>query len=267
MDRRTQQQAQVDDASHGQAFLALAITIPICLCALVAITYIGARSLIGQALGGAGQAALEAGLRRLTIGSSLAAIFSAALTLAIGGLGMSRLRQSHEATSQRLQESSSLDELTGLPNRRAMVERLEAEIVRAKRTGSNFSCAIADIDRLTSINDEFGYKDGDAVLRQTAAVLKERLRSYDLVGRHSGEQFLLILPGGGSSEGLQACERLRAAVEKQVGDRVGMDYLKVTASFGVAAYEAGDEGSEAVLKRADAALARAKAGGKNRCMA
>jgi diguanylate cyclase (GGDEF)-like protein len=267
MATKPHEQASGSQGSLAASLLVLAIIIALCLGLVVAVLSLQTASLINKALGGADPTAVREGFRRAVLETSIGAFFAAILVIATAARSYTRLHQRHDSARRLLEENASIDALTGLPNRRSMVERLESEIVRAKRTASKFSCVIADIDNLTAINAEFGNKDGDAVLKQTGLVLKERLRSYDLVGRYSGEQFLIILPGGGSSEGLQACERLRSAIEKQLGDRVGLDYLKVTASFGVAAYQEGDETADAIIGRADAALARAKAAGKNRCMA
>ena len=158
-----------------------------------------------------------------------------------------------------------LDALTGVFNKIGIEERLEEELVRARRTRGSFVCAVADIDDLGRINEDFGHADGDAVIKGVGAVLKDRLRSYDVMGLYGGEEFVIIFPGLDAEAGRVACERLREAVERQAGDRSGLDFMTVTVSLGFSPLGAADASGDDLLRRAKAALRRAKEAGKNRC--
>jgi diguanylate cyclase (GGDEF)-like protein len=154
--------------------------------------------------------------------------------------------------------ASTLDELTGLLNRRALEPRFTEIAEQAALTRSPVSLVSIDIDHFKRVNDEQGHAVGDAVLRDVAAVLRRELRTFELLYRIGGEEFLLLLPGADQQMATQIAATLRAAVE-------GLDTnVAVTCSFGVAtAY--GDAISFAPLMKAvDGALYDAKRLGRNR---
>jgi diguanylate cyclase (GGDEF)-like protein len=114
------------------------------------------------------------------------------------------------------------------------------------------------------VNDEHGHAAGDAVLRWTASIMRKQLRPYDLVGRHGGEEFVVVLPGCDARGAMAAAERLRAAVAGTVVP-LGAGGLRVTCSIGVAVWNAPDRWTrEALLDAADGALYEAKSSGRNR---
>ena len=156
------------------------------------------------------------------------------------------------------------DPLTGLPNRRAAGERLAASRAHALRQGEPLSVLMLDIDHFKRVNDVHGHADGDRVLVALARALREELRAGDLAARHGGEEFLVVLPASDTAQARDAAERIRAHVQGlplPLADAT----LSVTISIGVATLHA-DEPCDALLARADAALYRAKAGGRNRCV-
>ena len=153
------------------------------------------------------------------------------------------------------------DVLTGLPNRRRCEEVVTAEIERAERYGNPFSVVMFDVDHFKPINDGYGHGTGDAVLRQLAALVAARIRRADCCGRWGGEEFLLVLPETDAGEAAEVAEALRRDVGAAEIPPVGT----ITLSFGVCSYRQG-EGFDALLARADAALYRAKAEGRNRVM-
>jgi len=166
-----------------------------------------------------------------------------------------------EQANRRIEELSRSDALTGVHNRRHLDETLAREVERARRQGSPLAVAILDLDHFKAVNDCHGHAAGDAVLAATGRTLSAQARPYDTVARYGGEEFVLVLPGAGAGDAVRYAERLRAAVEQMtVPDHAG---LRVTASFG-AAVLCGDDGAAELLRRADAALYRAKAGGRNR---
>lgn len=161
-----------------------------------------------------------------------------------------------------VRELSERDELTGLKNRRSILALVAEERARFARGGMAFGVAIVDIDHFKRVNDRFGHAMGDAVLRAFAKTAAGKLRSTDHLARYGGEEFLLLLPVTGEEALAQlAAERLRCAVGEHPWSELAPD-LKVTCSIGVALSRAGEDVA-AMIERADAALYRAKAGGRN----
>ena len=179
-----------------------------------------------------------------------------------------RLAESHHELRQaleRIEQIAVRDELTGIYNRRYLVEALSRERSRAERLAEPFSICLIDVDHFKSINDRFGHAAGDAVLKQLAQLVPAELRGVDLFGRLGGEEFLVIVPGTGR-EGAAACaERMRQRVADTVFAEVG-DGARLTASIGVATYAA-PEPADVTLARADTALYQAKAAGRNKVLA
>jgi diguanylate cyclase (GGDEF)-like protein len=161
-----------------------------------------------------------------------------------------------------LAEAAATDPLTALLNRRSMGGYLDLEMARFGRSGETFCLVMADIDHFKAVNDTFGHGVGDTVLRDMAALLREAVRSQDLIARWGGEEFLMLLPGTSAEGALVLAEKLRARIEA-VSIKAGGRDIRLTVSLGVAAMAPGmslDDG----LKAADDALYRAKAQGRNR---
>ncbi len=172
-------------------------------------------------------------------------------------------RRQLEATAQRLKEISQTDYLTRLPNRRHFLERLGEELARVQREAKVLCVAIADVDHFKQINDTYGHHCGDHVLVEMAEVLVGALRPYDTVGRVGGEEFGLLLPGADWPSAKAALERVRRRVERK---RFVCPEAEIsrTISIGFATTEALEAPTaEELLRRADAALYRAKALGRN----
>ena len=151
------------------------------------------------------------------------------------------------------------DPLTGLANRRHL-DVLERELSQARRSGRPLAALMADIDHFKSINDAYGHAMGDKVLKQVAQILRDACRKEDIVARYGGEEFLVILPDSGAGAAADCGERMRKAVAG--ASFTGID-RPVTASFGATVLTPADTEDD-FLKRADAALYEAKAGGRNR---
>ncbi|HSB98943.1 MAG TPA: GGDEF domain-containing protein, partial [Burkholderiaceae bacterium] len=160
-------------------------------------------------------------------------------------------------------ELATRDALTGLLNRRAMVELIAREHPRIERGQGPLAIALLDIDWFKRINDSLGHGAGDEVLRRFAAVLKAQLRAADAVARWGGEEFLLLMPGTHADDARGVLERLRHEV--CTGDALDgiAPGLKVSFSAGVVEVAEG-ESQDAAIDRADRALYRAKQGGRNR---
>jgi len=163
---------------------------------------------------------------------------------------------------EQVRELSERDELTGLANRRSVMAQLEQAIARCAGGGAPLAVALLDVDHFKHVNDTHGHATGDQVLRAFADTVSARLRSSDRMARYGGEEFLLLLPGcAEATAAAQAADRARLAVE-QHGWQALAPGLRVTVSIGVAVCQPG-ETATALLQRADAALYRAKAEGRN----
>jgi len=152
------------------------------------------------------------------------------------------------------------DEVTGLLNHRMVFERLRGEVDRARRDGLMLSVILADLDQFKQVNMANGHAAGDQVLKEVASIILRSVRSYDWVGRYSGDEFLLVLPGSGPAAARYRAEQLRDAVQA-ARVRHGEDTLVVTASFGVASGFPSDE--EELIQTVDRALHTAKEQGRN----
>jgi diguanylate cyclase len=163
----------------------------------------------------------------------------------------------------RVEDLAESDELTGLPNRRRILDVLAQAREEQSRGGKNYGVAMLDVDHFKQINDTFGHSLGDEVLRVIASVLRKTTRDGDAVGRIGGEEFLLVLSGTSAIPDAQiAAERVRSALERHDWAKL-KPQLRVTASIGLAIGELG-ETAERVLCRADQGLYQAKRAGRNR---
>ncbi|WP_051363465.1 GGDEF domain-containing protein [Deinococcus murrayi] len=157
-----------------------------------------------------------------------------------------------------LEALANTDALTGLPNRRALYGAVEG-VLRDAAQDHPACLILLDLDHFKGINDRYGHNAGDAVLIQAAQRLRGHLRSTDTVGRWGGEEYLIVLPGADAAGATQVAERLR----REIGSLPFAEVGPVTASLGVAEAQPGDD-LDRWVARADAALYRAKAGGRNR---
>lgn len=159
------------------------------------------------------------------------------------------------------------DELTGLFNRKYLHARLEAEISRAKRYGTDLSCLLIDIDFFKTVNDMYGYDWGDVLLKKVAEMLKALIRKEDILTRYGDEEFLLILPNTSEQQAFIFAERFRRDIEK-------MEFIPaqeeerhpITISGGISSYpflENVEENSNSLIRYAEHALYNAKQSGKN----
>jgi two-component system, cell cycle response regulator len=165
-----------------------------------------------------------------------------------------------------LQSVADHDALTGLWNRRAILDLLRGEISRRKRTTDALGVIMADIDHFKKINDTHGHLVGDAVLQEVTRRLAASLRQYDAVGRYGGEEFLIVLPACSAPNLLISAERLRRCIADQPVE-TSAGQIPVTLSLGLASVEQGEKETpdcETFLRHADEALYAAKDRGRNR---
>jgi two-component system, cell cycle response regulator len=159
---------------------------------------------------------------------------------------------------------SRTDALTGVGNRLRMEEELAAALSRAKRYGHRFTLAIVDVDHFKEFNDAFGHLAGDDALKKVATTLRAGLRSTDSVYRYGGEEFVVVLPEQGLSDGFGVVDRMRRALEEQRVRHPGPCRM-LTVSAGVAELDLSVDADVGTwLARADAALYLAKSNGRNR---
>jgi diguanylate cyclase (GGDEF)-like protein len=151
----------------------------------------------------------------------------------------------------RLEGLARTDPLTGVPNRRVWEEELPRELERARRTGAGVCLAMIDLDDFKAYNDRFGHQAGDLVLKEGATAWRAEVRSTDLLARHGGEEFVLLLPACALDDAIRIVERLRMVAPL------------VTCSVGLARWDF-QEGEAELIQRADQALYTAKAEGRNR---
>ncbi len=162
-----------------------------------------------------------------------------------------------------LHRLATTDPLTGALNRRHMLSACSHEAERAQRYGRPLSLVMLDLDHFKRINDGHGHAVGDRALKAAVAACRETLRDVDLVGRMGGEEFAILLPETPLESALAVADRLREAIQaRRLPLAQGM--LQVTASLGVAQWQAEDQTVEQTLERADKALYRAKNAGRNR---
>jgi len=168
----------------------------------------------------------------------------------------------YEAVQEELTRVARTDVLTGLPNRRALLEALHWQVAYARRARHSLSVVLCDLDHFKDVNDRFGHEGGDRALKAFAEVCRQVKRETDLAGRWGGEEFLLVLPDTGVDGARVFCERLLEAVR---GLRVQMPcgtVAELRVSLGAARLWA-TETEEAAISRADAALYAAKARGRD----
>lgn len=165
--------------------------------------------------------------------------------------------------NRKLAQIANTDLLTGLPNRRYALKRLEQELLESRRSSLSLSVLLVDLDHFKHINDRYGHDVGDRVLAHAAGVMRRTVRGSDIVCRFGGEEFLVVAPNTDLKAAIQLGERIRTALERTPPKEL---QHPVTASIGVATARPGD-GEAKLLRRADEALYESKGAGRNRVMA
>jgi two-component system, cell cycle response regulator len=166
--------------------------------------------------------------------------------------------------NRKLLTMAMTDALTELPNRRSAMARINDAVAEADRFDEKLSCIMIDLDHFKEINDNYGHDSGDQVLKEVATIFAVSARSYDMVSRTGGEEFLVICSRSDQTEARQLAERLRTAVEDHefvLKDGTG---IRITISLGVATWSPACINSDGLIKAADRALYKAKLQGRNR---
>ncbi|HKN52684.1 MAG TPA: GGDEF domain-containing protein [Amycolatopsis sp.] len=170
---------------------------------------------------------------------------------------------------KRLEELATIDQKTQLLNAATWNDGAQREISRAERENDNFGTLMIDLDHFKRINDTYGHLAGDDVLKAVAAVVRQETRAHDLAGRFGGEEFVALLPATSKEDAITTAERIRQRVSELVistkkNDGSAVEIKRQTASIGVAAYPLDGLTIEEVMASADAAVYKAKHGGRNR---
>ena len=170
-----------------------------------------------------------------------------------------------ERADDRNRRLAMSDALTGLRNRRALLEALDQQLALARRGGLPLALLAIDVDHFKQVNDRFGHLTGDRLLRQVAQLLESRLRAQDLAGRFGGEEFLVVLPNTGMDGAVSLAQALCEAVAAAPLQTDSGQPLPITVSIGVHGFDAAkDLNVDHLIHAADQALYRAKAAGRNR---
>lgn len=167
------------------------------------------------------------------------------------------------ALELKLTEMAATDPLTGLYNRREYEMLFTHEIERARRADTPLSVCIVDLDHFKKVNDTYGHGAGDEVLRRTAGLLKDKLRSMDIVGRLGGEEFIILLPQTTIDQAAMIGNRILEALAATDID-TGAAIIRITATIGISQMIPSDPNFNAIIQRADEALYRGKETGRNR---
>lgn len=174
-----------------------------------------------------------------------------------------RLEQMVAERTREIEILSNTDGLTGLWNRRYLEEILDRECQRAKRYGHELTILMLDLDHFKHVNDTYGHRGGDEVLRESARRVKTVLRQTDFVGRYGGEEIVVVLTDTNRENALTVCEKIRRTIADAPVTFEGQQ-IPVTTSIGASSMASAHESVHDILERADAALYHSKRDGRNR---
>ena len=168
------------------------------------------------------------------------------------------------AAMHRLNHQAATDQLTGLPNRRYLWEALGAELMRARRKQTPLAVMMLDVDHFKQINDRWGHEAGDMVLKNVTYAIRAVVRGSDIVARHGGEEFVVVLPEASEDIALARAEAVRMEIAGLKLTYGGEPLGTITASFGVVVSRKLGETAEGLVRIADHAMYEAKQNGRNR---
>jgi diguanylate cyclase (GGDEF)-like protein len=234
------------------AFLVIGI-----LLVIIAVVAYWLSALIARPLGRLTSAAAQVSAGDLPAGLSTGGGGEVGYLTQVFNTMVESLRKHHDE----LERLSTTDTLTGLSNRRHLMDLLSLEMDRAKRAGQAFSILMLDVDHFKKYNDSHGHQAGDEVLARVGAVLRDSIRPYDCAARYGGEEFLVMLSATSLDRARESAERIRKQVRAEQ-----FDGGSVTVSIGVAEYPSQGNTAESVIGQADAALYEAKRAGRDRVM-
>lgn len=183
-------------------------------------------------------------------------------SLRLGREELSAVNSNLQKKNDELQQLSITDGLTGLYNRKHIMDLFDLEMTRSRRHDNGLAVLMLDIDHFKTVNDTYGHQVGDRVMQQVAELLDQAVRDCDHVGRYGGEEFLMVLPDISIQDAAMVAERIRQSVAQL---RCGgeKERFSVTISIGLSGYPIDGDNTESLLKSADNALYQAKADGRN----
>lgn len=164
---------------------------------------------------------------------------------------------------EKIQKMARTDPVTGLLNRRALLEMGKSEVLRSQRLNHPISVIMVDLDNFKPINDQFSHLAGDIALREIATVMQKNLRNIDIIGRYGGDEFIILLPEARQYEAKAACERLRSQI-KDTEININEEKVSFTASIGYVSHDENPPNLEKMINQADQAMYESKKSGKNR---
>ena len=200
----------------------------------------------------------------LTLLAFISTVVVTGLVLSAVTIERSRAMDRLSRALEDLREQAMTDPLTGLYNRRYMWEFLQREWIRSKRKDIPLAVIMIDLDYFKRVNDTFGHQAGDFVLTAVSGLLRTHIRSSDIVCRHGGEEFALVLPEATLDSVRRRAEDIQAAIKRLDLSHGNVPLGRVTASLGVALFPDNADGPDAVLRAADEALYAAKGAGRDR---
>jgi diguanylate cyclase len=209
----------------------------------------------------------EGTLAQIRVGETLRAyvswLLAGSIAILVGLFGSYRWAKARERRALRkIEHLAHYDTVTGLPNRALLTDRLDQEVVRAKRAQEAFGVLLFDLDGFKAVNDNHGHAAGDRVLAMVGERSRAAVRASDTVGRLGGDEFLAILAGTSVEGAMIAAEKLRRALEDAYPLEAAT--VRLSASIGASFYPRDGQDAESLQKAADGALYRAKREGKNR---
>lgn len=176
-----------------------------------------------------------------------------------------RLRIKLRGARALLGKMATTDELTGLLNRPHFLARFDEEFQEHRRQKTELGCLLIDFDDLKKVNEAHGHLVGDALLKEFARMTRRCIRIYDILGRFGGEEFILLLPITTLVQAMTFAERIRKTISKDLIVRSESgDEVRMTISLGVTTLREGDVSIDAIIRRAEEALSKAKSSGRNR---
>ncbi len=199
---------------------------------------------------------INKGIGTISVGTIIIGVFSIFL------FHYKKNQKTIEEYNKKLEYISRRDPLTGLSNRRDIVEKASIELERLKRTNIPFSLIIGDIDNFKRINDKYGHECGDRILKKIAKIMQEFLRKYDIVARWGGEEFLILLPETNISIALSIIKRLKEKLSKDMFSYEGK-CIRSTLTFGVVECKNIGLSFDKYVRMADIAMYKGKKMGKN----
>jgi diguanylate cyclase (GGDEF)-like protein len=238
-----------------------------------AVERLAAVAIAGAVVGATTSAVVLFGIVRFRLGRLVRAaerIADGDYTIAVSAAGGGVLEKRLARVVNRLAESladthdrATIDRLTGVHNRQALLSELFVEVERASRYDRPLCVAFVDIDHFKVVNDSYGHESGDVVLRGVAQILSSNLRASDMIGRYGGEEFMLILTETNVEDGAALAEKLRTLVERERFNVRGNQSLSATISIGIVGGIGQQLRMETLVRDADAAMYSAKALGRN----